>query len=116
MELQEGEALHLVLRTNSRRHRFKTRTRDGDRPRIGLACHTMLRLLGMLVTNWIAPCTGTWRLRKSQDQASRVGGHDCSEAPTPPRHPRRCRSWSGIIQSRHSRRAVPMNRSQYALA
>ena len=29
---------------------------------------------------------------------------------------RRCRSLSGIIQSRHSRRAVPMKRSQCAFA
>jgi hypothetical protein len=29
---------------------------------------------------------------------------------------RRCRSLSGIIQSRHSRLTVPMKRSQYALA
>jgi len=30
--------------------------------------------------------------------------------------PRRCRSFSGIMKSRHSRRTVPTSRSQYAFA
>ena len=51
-----------------------------------------------------------------QDPTRNVVVHRCSGESTPPRTDRRCRSLSGIIQSRHSRLAVPMKRSQCAFA
>ena len=45
-----------------------------------------------------------------------VDARRCSGQPTRTRIERRCASDSGIIQSRHSRRIVPMTRSQIAFA
>jgi hypothetical protein len=50
------------------------------------------------------------------DRAPCVGALGCNDPPQALRIDRRCASDSGINQSRHSRRIVPITRSEIALA
>ena len=68
----------------------------------------------------VIPTSGLPRV-PAADQAPLVptccaGDRDCNEPPTPSRLIERWDSDSGITQSRHSRRIVPITRSQIAFA
>ena len=57
-----------------------------------------------------------WNPPECQVPSSRVTGHGCSDGPTSRRIGRTCHSLIGIMKSKHSRRMVPITRSQKAFA
>jgi hypothetical protein len=104
---RHSRATRAVIRKKLTPPSFQARTHGGDRPewtgpsRDALAAGGAPRL---------AQRRPQWR-QADRDRAPHAVARDCNDAPIRSTR-RRCRSPSGMTQSRHSRRAVPITRSQ----